>query len=361
MKKAVRLGVVGLGRGLYVASDIAKESGVKIAAVCDHDPQKLEKAVKKLTELGVTQLQAFENFDDFLKADIDAVYIATDAIFHVPFVTKAMEAGKHVISEIPAVSSLEDAKSLKAAVQAHPELKYMTGENCFYWGFIEAWKKMYDDGKFGTTVYAEAEYLHSSDPREWDHVSMPSKGHWRTFNPAIKYITHDLGPLLHIMNDRCVSVSCMVPDVCYNPNKTLEAQNGIAIFKTAKGAVIRILICFGAYVGCDHNFRIIGTKGTIQTDTNKPLSEAYSYARFDDIPGSIDTLVEIPITASSFSDGTSGHGGADRKMMLDFIKCIQEDTEPPIDVDMGIAMALPGIIAAESASRGGALLEIPEI
>ena len=361
MKKAVKLGVIGLGRGLGVVCDVANDPSLKITAICDRDPEKLENAVAKLKELNVTDLQAFDSYDDFLKADIDAVYIATDAIYHVPFVTKAMEAGKHVISEIPAVSSLEDAKNLKAAVQAHPELKYMAGENCFYWGFIEAWKKMYDDGKFGTAVYAEAEYLHSHDYREWDHVAMPPKGHWRTFNPAIKYITHDLGPLLHIMDDRCVSVSCMVPDICYNPHKTLEAQNGIAIFKTAKGAVIRILICFGAYVGCDHNFRIMGTKGTIQTDTNKPLNDAHSYARFDDIPGSIDTLVEIPITASSFGGGASGHGGADSKMMLDFIKCIQNDTKPPIDVDMGIAMALPGIIAAESAAQGGALLEIPEI
>lgn len=361
MKKAVKLGVVGLGRGLGVVCDVVNNPNVRIAAVCDRDPQKLENAVAKLKELGVADLQSFDSFDAFLKADIDAVYIATDAIYHVPFVTKAMEAGKHVISEIPAVSSLEDARNLKAAVLAHPELKYMAGENCFYWGFIEAWKKMYDDGKFGTAVYAEAEYLHSHDLRELDHIAMPPKGHWRTFNPAIKYITHDLGPLLHIMDDRCVSVSCMVPDVCYSPYKTLEAQNGIAIFKTAKGAVIRILICFGAYVGCDHNFRIMGTKGTIQTDTNKPLNDAYSYARFDDIPGSIDTLVEIPITASSFSDGASGHGGADSKMMLDFIKCIQEDTKPPIDVDMGIAMAIPGIIAAESAAQGGILMEIPEI
>jgi hypothetical protein len=32
-------------------------------------------------------------------------------------------------------------------------------------------------------------------------------------------------------------------------------------------------------------------------------------------------------------------------MVLDFARCILEDTESPIDVDMGINMSLPGIIA----------------
>ena len=59
---------------------------------------------------------------------------------------------------------------------------------------------------------------------------------------------------------------------------------------------------------------------------------------------------------AAFSDGFFGYLIVD-----DFIKCIQEDTKSPIDVDMGIAMALPGIIAAESAAQGGILLEIPEI
>ena len=48
-------------------------------------------------------------------------------------------------------------------------------------------------------------------------------------------------------------------------------------------------------------------------------------------------------------------------MLRDFIRCIIEDTDPPLDVDDGIRMSLPGIIANESALRGGETLEIPEI
>jgi len=361
MERIIKFGVVGLGRGLQVMSELPGEDNVVLSAICDINPQKREAALAQLKHQGAGEPLCFADFDEMLTSDIDAVYIATDAIYHVPFVIKALEAGKHVISEIPAVNSLEEARALKAAVLSHPELKYMTGENCCYWGNLQAWKAMYDQGKLGQTVYAESEYFHCvADFRNFKEENYP-KDHWRSFNPAIKYLTHNLGPLLYIMDDRCVSVSCQVPDVKYNPFTSAENQNGIALFKTAKGAVIRILICFGAYTGFGHNFRIIGTRGTLQTDANRDLSVANSFARFSDIPGSRDHLIELPMTIESFGGGKGGHGGADKKMVLDFVKCILEDTRPPIDVDMGIAISLPGIIATESARQGGVLLEIPEV
>ena len=218
---------------------------------------------------------------------------------------------------------------------------------------------MYEDGKFGQIVYAESEYLHAEDYKSFKEEDFPAQ-HWRTFNPAIKYITHNLGPLLYIMDDKCVSVSCMEPDVRYNPYKT-GAETGVALFKTAKGAVIRILICFGAYCGFDHNFRLLGTRGTIETDHVKSLFEAHSFAKLSEIPGTMDQKMDIPVTLAFSGEQNGSHGGADRKMMKAFIKCIIEDTKPPIDVDMGIRMTIPGILAHESAINNGAVVDIPDI
>ncbi len=358
--KIVKLGVVGLGRGLHIVREVANDSDVRITAICDHNPEKISEAKRYLEEeKNVSGFECYENFDEFLKADTDAVIVATDAIYHVPFVVKAMDAGKHVLSEIPTVNSLEEAKILKKAVSSHPELKYMAGENDCFLGFIEAWKRMYEEGKFGETVYAEAEYMHAGDYREFKKEDY-KKDHWRTFNPAIKYLTHDLGPLLYIMNDRVVSVNCLEPDVVYNPYKEKGAENGVALFKTAKGAVIRILICFGAYVGATHNYALYGTRGSIMFDKCTPRPEAHSFARFSDIKS--NEMIEIPITCSSFGDGKgTGHLGIDRKMMRAFINCILNDTKPPIDVDLGIRMSLPGIYAHMSAEKNGAPVEIPDI
>ncbi len=357
--KFIKLGVVGLGRGKDVTIELINEKNVKITAICDKNPETLSKAAEDYEKAGFKDFACFNSFDELIEnADIDAVFIATEAIYHVPYVIKALDSGKHVISEIPAVNSIEEAKQLKAAVLRHPELKYMTGENCCYWAFIQAWKKMYDEGKLGQAIYAESEYIHGCDIRERSQKDYP-KEHWRAFNPAIKYLTHNLGPLLYIMDDECVSVSCMQPDEFYNPYR--PDKNAAAIFKTKKGAVIRILIVFDAFVGFDHNFEIIGTKGSIETDKVKPLGDAHSFARFMDIPGSRDEKIDIPVTLKFPGETDGHHGGADLKMMQAFIKSVIEDTPVPVNVDLGIRMTVPGIIAAESAAKGGALMEIPEI
>lgn len=358
-EKFVKLGIVGMGRGGAVALDVVDEAKVKITAICDRNPEIMESRKKDFEKAGASGFECYSTFDEMLEqADIDAVFIATDAICHVPYAIKALDAGKHVISEIPAVNSIDEAKALKAAVSRHPELKYMTAENCCYWEFIQTWKTMYDDGKFGQAVYAESEYIHSKDWRTMKPEQFP-KDHWRSFNPAIKYLTHNLGPLLYIMDDYCVSVSCMSPDVKYNPYR--PDKNQVALFKTAKGAVIRILITFDLFADFDHNFRIMGTRGSIETDPTKPLEEAHSFARLSDIPGSIRDKIEIPVTLKRSDEPDAGHGGADKKMMMAFINCILEDTKPPIDVDMGIRITLPGIIASESALNGGKPMDIPTI
>ena len=357
----IKFGAVGVNsRGRGVMKEALGNPHFKLCAVCDIKPEELKKAEELFKgEKGISDLECYADYDEMLKnADIDAVFVATDAICHVPFVVKALEAGKHVLSEIPAVNSVEEAKILKEAVLTHPEVKYMVAENCCYWGFIEAWKAMADESKFGEAVYAESEYLHSIDYRDLKPENYPPE-HWRSFNPSIKYLTHNLGPLLYILDDECVSVSAMEPDVVYNPYVKIK-KNAAALFKTKKGAMIRILISFGSFTGFDHNFRILGTRGSIMTDPTKSLNDAHSIASFSDIPGSMDLKVDIPVTMSSFSGG-GGHGGADFKMISDFINCIVEDKKPRLDVDFAIKISLPGVIAAQSIEEGSANLEIPKI
>ena len=360
-KSILKLGVVGLIRGLYVVRDAypACKNEFSIAAACDKDPDTLREAKAELDRIGSTETLYFESYEEMLKSDIDAVFVATDLPTHVSLSIMALEAGKHVISEIPAFTSIEEAKRLKATVLSHPELKYMVAENCCYWAFIQSWKKMHEDGKFGEITYAESEYLHAIEPDKIEPYK--DDNYWRRHLNCINYLTHNLGPLLYIMNDRCTSVSCMASDIKYNPYK-LGREVEAALFKTEKGAVIRILIAFGAYVGADHNFSILGTRGMIQTDKTKKYNVAHSFARLSEIPGTFEgEMIDIPVTSSFHGASASGHGGADSKMMQAFIKCVKEDTKPPLDIDFAIEISLPGIMAQMSAEAGGAAVEIPKI
>ena len=120
-EKVIKYGVVGLGRGADVAAEGIGMEGAKLCAACDHNPEILEKAKKKFEDLGLTDCAYYSDYDEMLKSDIDAVIVATEAIYHVPIVKKAMEAGKHVLSEIPSINSLEEAHELKAIVSDMPK------------------------------------------------------------------------------------------------------------------------------------------------------------------------------------------------------------------------------------------------
>ncbi len=357
-EKVIKVGVVGLGRGTAIAVNLFGIPGVELTAVCDHNPAILASGYKELSETGNCTPMQFSDYDEMLKTDIDAVIVATEAIYHVPIVVKAFEAGKHVLSEIPSVNSVEEARILKKCVRSHPDLIYMAAENCCFWAFIETWKKMREEGLFGDVVYAEAEYLHALDPEEFAPDNYP-EGHWRRTNPAIKYLTHELGPLLYVMDDRCVSVTCFESDKLYNPYTPDIKGTGAALMKTAKGAIIRILVSFGAYTSYDHNFRLCGTKGQIETGRLDVVDNAYSYANLQSIPGTFSKKIEIPVNSAYEGESRDGHGGADGKMVKEFIRCLQNNEQPTLDVDFAIQMSLPGILAHESAEQGGIPVEIP--
>ena len=129
-----RLGIIGTGR---IARRFVPEArtveGVDVTAV--YNPR-ISSAQKFAEELNVDFYT--DDINVFLEK-VDGVYIAAPHETHVDYSRKMMEAGKHVLSEIPAVHSMEDIKNLKAAVKAHPEVKYFCDK------FLSSFKKTLDE------------------------------------------------------------------------------------------------------------------------------------------------------------------------------------------------------------------------
>ena len=78
--KKIRVGIFGVGpRG----NDLAKNFmmlNCEIAAICDNRKDALEKTSAKLGK----NIPAFDNFDDFIKTDMDAVVLTN--FFHEHFI-----------------------------------------------------------------------------------------------------------------------------------------------------------------------------------------------------------------------------------------------------------------------------------
>lgn len=102
-----KVGIVGSGR---IANRFVPESkvvnGLDVVSVYDSNKENAE-------AFSIThKLKAYtDNFQNFLQG-IDAVYIASPHLTHYDYIKKSLEAGKHVLCEIPFVLSGSQAKEL---------------------------------------------------------------------------------------------------------------------------------------------------------------------------------------------------------------------------------------------------------
>ncbi|MBP5455843.1 MAG: Gfo/Idh/MocA family oxidoreductase [Paludibacteraceae bacterium] len=113
-QETYRLGIVGSGR---IAKRFVPETkvvnGVEVAAV--YNPNK-ERVSAFAADFGVEAHSG--SFQDFLKG-VDAVYVASPHLSHYDYTKQALEAGKHVLCEIPFVLSAAQAKELYDYADAH--------------------------------------------------------------------------------------------------------------------------------------------------------------------------------------------------------------------------------------------------
>ncbi|MDY7011645.1 MAG: Gfo/Idh/MocA family oxidoreductase [Planctomycetota bacterium] len=156
--KEIRVGLVGLGprgRGCW-AKHFGQMEGYKLVAVCDRFDESVKKTMRNLNDPNVS---SFRDFSTMLKeASPDAVGICSDPDKQVDLAVEALEAGVHVMTEVPAAFTIEDLWRLVAAVEK-TGLIYQLGEQTRHWGFVDAWKSIVSSGTLGRIVCAEGQYI----------------------------------------------------------------------------------------------------------------------------------------------------------------------------------------------------------
>ena len=95
--KKVRVGVLGGYRGTSMINYCKRADNAEIVAICDKSREVLEAQRENAEGLNLT---LYDNFDEFILHDMDAVVLANYANEHAPFAIKAMKRGLHVFSEV---------------------------------------------------------------------------------------------------------------------------------------------------------------------------------------------------------------------------------------------------------------------
>lgn len=196
----IRVGVIGLNRGLTHVQACLGIEFAEVVAVCDIREDRSHKAADLCEQRGRPRPAIYsgtENVWEQMAArdDLDVIYIATPWVWHVPMALRAMEQGKHAFVEVAAAVSVDDCWRL-VDTSERTQRHCLILENCCY-GENELFVlNLAREGVFGELKHAECAYLH--DLREV-LFTLGSEGDWRRdyhlkFNGNL-YPTHGLGPV----------------------------------------------------------------------------------------------------------------------------------------------------------------------
>ena len=152
----IRMAVAGGNRGARFDQVLGGLEGqIELVAVCDPSDQ-----VRAEWNEGRPELKAYSAFEDLVEdPEIDAVFIATPMLLHANQALTALNAGKHVLSEVIAATTLEECYALVETVEK-TGLTYMMAENYCYRREAMMVRNMAEQGVFGELTYAEGAYIH---------------------------------------------------------------------------------------------------------------------------------------------------------------------------------------------------------
>lgn len=112
----VRLGIIGTSNIteelLKAVAQASAEVGVSAQAVYSRD---LANGQRYAHQHGIPR--AYDNLDEMLGSEIDAVYVASPNKYHMAHAIQAMEAGKHVLVEKPMASNAREAAAMIAVAE----------------------------------------------------------------------------------------------------------------------------------------------------------------------------------------------------------------------------------------------------
>ncbi len=365
----VRIGFIGLGmRGPGAVHRMTNIEGVEIKALCDIYPDRVAKGQALLKRAGFPPAAEYSGSKEAWKElckrdDIDLVYVATDWKHHAEMMIYAMEQGKHVVCEVPAVMTLKEAWDVINTAE-RTQRHCMMLENCVYDFFELTTLNMAQQGLLGEVLSGKGAYIHNLEDFWLDYES-----DWRfQYNKEFRgdvYATHGLGPVcfaldIHRGDKMDYLVSMDVPAVTIP--KYIEQQRGTPVgefkngemthtlIKTNKGKTIYLEHNVASYRPYDRMYQLIGTDGFVNkypvsgislrpTETNKA-----SVANHEDLTShgfvSDETkrlLLEkymhpIAKDIAEKAKTVGGHGGMDFIMDYRLIYCLQNGL--PLDMDV---------------------------
>jgi predicted dehydrogenase len=364
-QKKINIAIVGLGFGVEFIPIYQQHPFSNMYAVCESNPQKLNEVCDAF---GITK--RYTDYKELLKdPNIDAVHIVTPIQFHAEQSIAALRAGKHAACTVPMATSVEDCRQIVKAVN-ETGCTYMMMETAVYGREFLYVKEMYDNGELGKIQFLRGS--HQQEMAGWP-------GYWEGL-PPMHYATHCVSPVLAISKAEAEYVSCLGSGTI---DKNLISKYGspFAIetchikFRNSDLSAEVTRSLFNIARQYRESFDVYGSKKSVEW----PLIEHDESVVHT---GEVPSKVKVPDYAHllpkeirqfttqgvydlkenkhlSFVQG-AGHGGSHPHLVNEFVNALVEKRQPYPNAKQSANITCVGILAHESAMKGGEIIHLPE-
>ncbi len=264
----MKIGFVGCGNisGIYLKNITSTFRNLEVAGVCDLIREKAENQAKAY---GVTKIYQ-DMYELFADPEVDVVLNITRPNDHYGVSKAALLAGKHVYSEKPLATDLEQAKELVEL--AKEKGLYLGGApDTFMGAGIQTARKLIDDGEIGKIVGARAHML-GRGPEGWhpDPEFFYKYGGGPMLDMGPYYVT----TLVNLLGE---AESVMAYGRISFPQRMIGSQPHYGemidvevdtfttgAIKFASGAVASLTVSFDTFTDSGTEIEIYGEKGAIR-------------------------------------------------------------------------------------------------
>lgn len=338
MKETVSIGIAGYGYwGPNLARNFRHLEGVRVAAVCDPSPQRLEHLRRTHPEV-----RAYEDCGVMLEqGGIDALVIATPVATHHALARAGLLAGKHVLVEKPMAASSAQCLELIGLAES-AGLTLMVGHTYQFSEAVETITRIIASGEIGEVRYINCQRLNLGLFQQ-------------DINVAWDLAPHDLSILLRVMGGLPETVNCqgnahVRPEIEDVTNISLKFAGGR--FATIQSSWLEPRKV--------RQMTFVGTRGMIVFDDLEPHGKIRVHDVRVDCPPHYDNFAEFQY---------SYHYGECRiphleqseplgRMCAHFIDCIASGATPESSSARGLEVVRVLEACDASLRRGGSPVEL---
>jgi predicted dehydrogenase len=368
----IGIGVIGTGfaRRSYLPV-FQSHPGSQVAAVCSHSWRHAEEAA---AQYGIEKV--YDDYRDLI-ADpaVEAVYVAVPHDLHLPVVSAAIEAGRHVLCEKPLGLNVEQAAALHALATAKG-VTHMVGFLQRYLPVYRQMKQLVEEGRLGDVRHVAVHSMQGfaarpGQPFTWrDQVARTGAGGVLGDTGA-----HVIDLVLWLFDDiRRVCgfaqrYATAHPDAGSDELWVGDAPDAVSfVGELAGGGQCVVQVSFVAsQCTWDVTMAASGAAGTLAAELHGTPPEGVRWHRlFGTAPGA-DGLQVIPLVGDPGAGATSAmevartdFQAAHRGVVDDFLRGIREGTSPSPSFRDGVRCQAV-VSAVMQSAEGGRWAEVASI